>query len=586
MTAPRLPRAAPVGGRPTLARSVLLSQLLVAAALLANVLLISVLQPSLLAQATVFSGLATIFALTAVTFVVPWGRIAWWLTVLVPLVDIAGIFLLQLGSTTLSFALLFVFPVIWLTTYYGAFGRIVAPALCTVLCWLCVQFPLSISDLALAVFLPIVLVFVTTSTYLTQRRNAAQRVLLTRQATFLDEALDDARRQEHVLQVIIDAVDFSVIALEADGSTALLNKATFRMADELGFDARRLAEYTDIYRADGTTPFPVDAHPYLRVLAGEDLDREVMWFGPPGERRVAISVSSRKLYDRAGKLFGYVTVGQDITAEVNAIRARDDLVTSVSHELRTPLTSILGYLDLAMDEESLSPSVARRLEVASKNAERLLDLVSNLLVSGQRRSEMGYVLNPARVDIAHVAKEAMEAITPIVHDQGIEIALSAEEGVEVFGDAAALRQVLDNLLSNATKYNAEHGSVALQVARVAGDTVEMSVSDTGRGMTEEEQRHIFDRFYRAESARNSGVRGTGLGLAIVRDIVEQHRGSIRVRSARGEGTTITVSLPALPASAQASVPEAATAPGKGGAAEPPAPAEPPTAAEPRQTDGR
>ena len=209
--------------------------------------------------------------------------------------------------------------------------------------------------------------------------------------------------------------------------------------------------------------------------------------------------------------------------------------------MRTPLTSILGYLELSLDDDRLEPATRRMLEVASKNADRLLVLLADLLTAA---SDSKYVLSLAFApcNLSTIVTDAVESLRPVAAEQEITFELGSLPPVELEADALRLRQVVDNLLSNAIKYNVLSGRIAVSLNSTDA-TAELRVTDTGRGMTDEEQNNLFERFYRADSVRGSSVHGTGLGLSISRDIMRQHGGDLRLESTRGKGTTAIATLP-------------------------------------------
>ena len=208
------------------------------------------------------------------------------------------------------------------------------------------------------------------------------------------------------------------------------------------------------------------------------------------------------------------------------LRARDDLVASVSHELRTPLTSIIGYLDLALDDPGIEAATRERLEVAARNATRLRELVSDILaMSASSRQGAQFDLVPAGTDVAPIARLSIESQAPRAADYGIRIDDTGVRSATAVVDPRRLRQVIDNLLSNAIKYNVRGGTVSVETS--ADDaSVFLSVSDDGPGISRTEQIRLFERFFRGDAVRNSSTHGSGLGLAISRDIVRAHGGEI------------------------------------------------------------
>jgi signal transduction histidine kinase len=221
---------------------------------------------------------------------------------------------------------------------------------------------------------------------------------------------------------------------------------------------------------------------------------------------------------------------------------KDEFVASVSHELRTPLTSINGYLELVLEEGRLSEEQKNFLEVVSRNAERLLRVVGDLLFIAQLKSS-AIVLERGPVDLEQLVAIAVQSAAPQARERGVELTLDCETLSPLEGDSGRLGQMLDNLLTNALKFTPGGGRVELRGAEQEG-TVTLQVRDTGMGISIEDQPLLFERFFRTPEAQAEAIQGTGLGLSIVAAIVEAHGGSIDVQSELGVGTTFTVALPA------------------------------------------
>jgi signal transduction histidine kinase len=223
-------------------------------------------------------------------------------------------------------------------------------------------------------------------------------------------------------------------------------------------------------------------------------------------------------------------------------RMKDDFVALVSHELRTPLTSIRGYTELLLDAED-DDQHRQFLEVIDRNAERLLSLVSDLLLIAEIQSGK-LNLELAELHLGELVDEAGASARPTAAASEIELTVSADVDVCVLGDRSRLGQVLDNLISNAIKFTRPGGRVEISLSSEGG-IARVDVSDTGIGIPEQEQARVFGRFFRSSAAREAAIKGTGLGLAITHGIVESHGGAIAFRSTPGVGTTFTVKLPLL-----------------------------------------
>ena len=225
---------------------------------------------------------------------------------------------------------------------------------------------------------------------------------------------------------------------------------------------------------------------------------------------------------------------------------KDEFVALVSHELRTPLTSILGYLELVLDEEAggLTDEQRHFLSIVERNSNRLLRLVGDLLFVAQ--IEAGRLaIDREQVDLGTIAGDCVEAAKPHAAEKGIELRLDACERADLEGDRTRLAQLFDNLVSNAIKFTEQGGRVDVRVERRNGARV-VTVTDTGIGLDRDELTRLFERFYRSAGATRRAIQGTGLGLTITKAIAEAHGGSIAVESERGVGTTFTVELPARP----------------------------------------
>ncbi|HEX3724537.1 MAG TPA: ATP-binding protein [Nitrolancea sp.] len=245
--------------------------------------------------------------------------------------------------------------------------------------------------------------------------------------------------------------------------------------------------------------------------------------------RIALAVDNSQLYHSSQEV----------------LRLQEEFISTASHELKTPLTTVKGYLQIInrqLHREDQSPArIGRFIREMEQQVRRLEELVSDLL--DVSRIQQGRVeLRLEQFDITELAANVLSRFEfsqerTINHD----LVLEASEPVNGIWDRGRIDQVLTNLISNAVKYSPAGGDVLLRIRQVA-DFVQITVHDSGVGMTREERRSLFQPFVRGENVRHE-ISGTGLGLYITRRIVQNHRGSISVKSEPGRGSTFTIRLP-------------------------------------------
>jgi signal transduction histidine kinase len=275
----------------------------------------------------------------------------------------------------------------------------------------------------------------------------------------------------------------------------------------------------------------------------------------PGTSNV-IKSRSAPIIGEEGRTTGYVTLLHDAAEEAALDRLKSEFVGVVSHELRTPLTSIKGSVDLLLEADTgeLNPTQRRFLSTIRRSSDRLINLVNDLL--DLSRLEAGRVqLDVHPVDVRHLVEDTVNSLGTLLaaRKQAVHVSCDAELP-PVLADRQRLEQVLVNLLGNASKYTPEGGDVCITTARFSdserpggpqsgGDFIEIAISDTGPGLSPEDQRRVFEKFYRAgDSLTQQQQTGSGLGLTIARSLVELHGGTLTVRSEPGQGSTFAVTL--------------------------------------------
>ena len=359
----------------------------------------------------------------------------------------------------------------------------------------------------------------------------------------LREALETITRQRELTQGILDTVDVGLLLIDQHGHYEAYNRRHrdfIQLSHPEGHHGRA-GQLGHVYAVDGVTPLTAEEMPSMRAVRGEEFDDVRIWIGPDPDERRAISVSSRALFDPSGEFVGSGMAYSDVTELMRAIQMRDDFLASVSHELRTPLASVVGYLELLGENVDVGEESRHQIEVLQRNAGRLRDLVSDLLESADQRTGP-VVLAAMAADVGRIVEESLEAAVPSAWEAEVELKGEIEPDVRGIVDAGRVRQVVDNLVSNAIKYSDSGDRVLLTLRRVDGAAV-IAVKDTGIGMTEEDIDLLFTPFYRSVQARKRLSPGVGLGLGICQAIVSAHGGRIEVESTLGEGTCFTVTLP-------------------------------------------
>lgn len=227
-----------------------------------------------------------------------------------------------------------------------------------------------------------------------------------------------------------------------------------------------------------------------------------------------------------------------------ANRAKADFLAVISHELRTPLTAILGYTDLleAGIDGPVNDGQMERLQRIERSTRHMVQLVEELISFAQLESG-GETVRAEDVDVGEVVDEALQAVRGEADDRGLELRVEAEGAGSFRTDPRMLRQMLVNLLTNAVKYTRE-GSIVVRAYR-REEALELQVEDTGVGISEGDQRKVFEAFWQAEHPNTRSYGGTGIGLSLTKRLAAALGGEVAVESVFGEGSTFTVRLPTL-----------------------------------------
>ncbi len=469
----------------------------------------------------------------------PWHRLPARATAVLPVLDIALIGLAGLDPTGWAIAPLLVLPVLWLAGQFSTAGAVssgVAAVLFFSIPTVAVLGP-GDGTLAWSVLIPVAVTALGFALVQGVDRVEHDRAEVRRQREELDQAAVIIEAHRRFSQAILDAVDVGVVLQDHAGVPLAANGPYRELMREIAPDGPDGPTYA--FHADGTTVCPPEEMPVNRALRGEHFDDFMLWVGENPATRKAVSVSARIVPGDDG-LLGSTLAFHDVTQFMRALRVKDDFVASISHELRTPLTSILGYIDVVLESDTLDEENRRFLDVAWRNGDRLNRLVGDILHTAQVEAGSLHIAR-APTDLAALVRDAAETSRPRARSEGLELLAEAPSHMWAHVDGQRIGQVVDNLLSNALKYTIQ-GRVTVRLVEDP-DAVQIVVSDTGVGIDARDRERLFTRFFRSRYAEEQAIQGVGLGLGIVQSIVVGHGGRVEVRSEPGRGSEFRVRLP-------------------------------------------
>ena len=337
----------------------------------------------------------------------------------------------------------------------------------------------------------------------------------------LQSRLTELGHEREEMQTLIDCMAEGVIALSEDARVIRMNRS-----------ARALLELLDTPAFAPVSSVVSDNK--LRSILEDSVIR------PGNSDEVEVNGRHLLVSSRALDPGGAVTTLLDISEIRRLEQVRRDFVANASHELKTPLTSIRGYAETLLDDDPPEKLKLEFLTSIRKNTLRLEHLVEDLLDLSKLESG-GWTGRRESVDTKEVAQEAWQVVRDIEGKEGISFDILGD--LRVMGDREGLFHVFRNLLENSIRHTDSGGSINVSMVLTQDSMVEVVISDDGDGIPAESLPRIFERFYRADSARARDFGGTGLGLAIVRHLVSEMGGEVVAESQLGQGTTVRFTVP-------------------------------------------
>ncbi len=339
------------------------------------------------------------------------------------------------------------------------------------------------------------------------------------------------------LETVLTSISTGILVTDSENRIILMNPAAEAIMG-IQADAALGARIIEVFPSH-----EIDLA-FARAAKGAKVDEQHTLIYPV---KLTLHVEVTPVRGGTGETVATVGALEDVTKAKRLERIRKDFVANVSHELRTPVATIKAIVQALLGGASEEPATAERfMGSLDQEVSRLAQLIEDLLALSRLESEETHV-RLETVSVPVLLEEAVERKAHLAADYQVALKTELDYKGELRADRKLLETVLSNLLDNAIKYNRPGGGVTTASALSPdGSAVEISVTDTGIGIPEEDLPRIFERFYRVDKARSRDTGGTGLGLSIVKHIAEVHGGSVAVESEESSGTRFTLRLPLAP----------------------------------------
>ena len=345
----------------------------------------------------------------------------------------------------------------------------------------------------------------------------------------LKENLNEVNRQKKQIETILLHMTDGIIAFDMEGNIMHINPAA-----------------TDFLKL---TPEENNFEKiFTKINVDINLEKTIYlenWTS--SEQRVQVEDKFLNIFfasykDQNERPSGTIVVVQDITEHVKLDNMRKEFVADVSHELKTPITSIMGYAETLLEGEYDKETQEKFLNVIASEAKRMAKLVSDLLTLSRydNKKVKGEVIE---FDLGDLVKKCQEKVQLEINKKNHQVECFVTANVPpVKADKEGIERVVLNIMTNSIKYTPEGGNIKIYVGFVYNDAY-IKVIDNGIGIPEEDLNRIYERFYRVDKARTREMGGTGLGLSIAKEILEQNKGSIDIKSKVGKGTEVVIRIP-------------------------------------------
>lgn len=356
-------------------------------------------------------------------------------------------------------------------------------------------------------------------------------------AQVIENNLDAVSGEREKLNNIVNCLEAGVAAFDGAGTPMHLNPSVLKM---LSLPENATPSFNEFTSAMGLGDIT------MKKLKGEKvLNIPELTISDIKTRELIVNVNFSTFEYENGNKTGYIVVLQDITRGAILDKSRREFIANVSHELRTPLTSIKGATETVMSDDQMPEAFRKKfLGIVINEADRMTRIVKDLLVLS-RLDNRRMTWSPSTFDINETLDRMCSALQTEsgMHSHKLTYTCQIKEKAPLYGDRERIEQVIANIIGNAIKYTPDGGRITVCLVKNNKKSYEITVTDTGIGIPEEDISRLFERFYRVDKSRSAQAGGTGLGLSIAKEIVDAHNGKITVTSKEGVGTSVTVILP-------------------------------------------
>lgn len=346
------------------------------------------------------------------------------------------------------------------------------------------------------------------------------------QQDHLNQQMETLREEKNKIQYITENMEEGLLLLNTDRTVLTVNQSAVRLLDSHSeqCQGRNILVFSRNQQLNDCVAV---------ALGGESKSEVVECNGR------FVHIYANPVFDQDA-VTGALCMLVDVTDKTLAEQNRQEFSANVSHELKTPLTSISGYAELIENGIAKTEDISAFAARIHSEAQRLIRLINDIIKLSSLDQPGGHGA-VARLNLMEVVRDCENSLRFAAEKKQVLLEICGEP-VELVANRSGMEELICNLCDNAIRYNHPGGKVMVSVSKNSGQCV-LVVADTGIGIGGKDQARIFERFYRVDKSRSKETGGTGLGLSIVKHIVEQHGGTIALKSEEGKGTEITVRLP-------------------------------------------